>query len=249
MRTIVTASLLVWTSVHEFGQPVPASPAFEVASIKPNNSGSGRASSHVSNGEVILRNVPLRDCIEMAYQVNDARISGPDWLATERFDIVAKPRAGYPHDHEQYRPMLQALLADRFKLVIHHESKMLSAFALVVSKMGPKLEKGDPGGAHVNGGNTHITGTGMSIVELADNLTGKVDRPVVDKTGLEGVYNLQLEWAPEEKGGEPAAKPDAPPGPSLFTAIQEQLGLRLDSQKLPVDIVVVDRVEKVPTEN
>jgi uncharacterized protein (TIGR03435 family) len=182
----------------------------------------------------------------MAFHVNDARISGPDWLATTRFDILAKPPADSPHD--QFRLMMQALLADRFKLVVHRESKVLPTFALVVGNNGPKLEKGEPGGAQVNGGSTHITGKGMSMAELADNLTGNVDRPVVDQTGLDGVFDVSLEWSREEavKPGDAAA---TAPLPGLFTAIQEQLGLRLESRKLPVDIVVVDRVEKMPTEN
>jgi len=245
VRNLVIASLTVLASFNAPAQVADANAAFETASIKPNNSGSGTANSSVSNGEVILRNVPLRDCIELAYNVNDARITGPDWLATERFDILAKPPSGSPHDH--YRPMMQALLKDRFKLAVHFESKMLPAFALVVGKGGPKMEKGESGGPQVNGGNTHITGKGMSMAQLADNLAGHVDRPIIDKTGLEGVFNLNLEWSLDE----PAKTSDsaAPAKPSIFTAIQEQLGLRLDSQRLPVEIVVVDHVERVPTEN
>jgi len=201
-RNLVIASLTVLASCNAPAQVAHPTAVFETASIKPNASGSGVASSRVSNGEVILRNVPLKDCIELAYDVNDARITGPDWLATERFDILAKPPSGSPHD--QLRPMMQALLKDRFKLAVHVESKMLPAFALVVAKGGPKMEAGEPGGPQVDSGSTHITGKGMSIAQLADNLAGHVDRPIIDKTGLDGVFNLNLEWSLE------AADPPSP---------------------------------------
>jgi len=239
-QTIVSASLLFLTAACACAQPPATLPSFETASIKPNDSGSGAGSTRVSNGEVILRNVPLRDCIEMAYNVNDARIAGPEWLATARFDIIAKPPSGTPHD--QFRGMMQSLLLERFKLSVHRESKTLPVFAIVVGKGGHKLQPGEPGGAHVDGSNNRLTGKGMSMADLADNLAGRVDRPVVDQTGLDGVYDLHLEWSPDD-----TSKPAD--SPSLFTAIQEQLGLRLDSRKLPVDIVVVDHIEKLPTDN
>jgi uncharacterized protein (TIGR03435 family) len=254
MRTIVTASLIVCTSIHAFSQSAPAKPAFEVASIKPNVSGSGHAGTHISGGEVIMRNVPLRNCIEMAYHVDDARLSGPDWLASERFDIVAKPPVGAPRD--QYRQMLQTLLADRFKLIAHRESKMLPAIALVVGKNGPKLRKGDPGGPHFDVDNTTLTAGGASMAQFADHLSDMVDRPVVDKTGLEGVFDFRLEWLPDEyqsstasEAGEQRSRNEMRTGPAFFRALQEQIGLRLESQKLPIEIVVVDRIEKVPSEN
>src|SRR5260221_90014 len=145
MRAMATAGLVVLTS-YAFGQS-PA--AFEVASIKPNVSGSGHSSSHTSKGGVTMRNVSLKQCIEMAYDVKDYALSGPDWLSSEKFDIVAKPPSGTPDD--QFRPMMQSLLGDRFKLAVRREPKTLSAYALVVGKNGPQLQKVEAGdGSHMN---------------------------------------------------------------------------------------------------
>jgi uncharacterized protein (TIGR03435 family) len=248
MRTILTASLLVFVR-QAFSQSPPAGPIFEAASIKPNTSLSGHASSHVTNGEVIMRNVSLESCIQFAYRIAEGRLFGPNWLSTTRFDIIAKPPSGSPRD--QYREMMQALLADRFKLFIHHESRMLPAFALVVGKTGAKMQKGEPGGPHVDVENTKLTGTGMTMANLAETLSRHVDRPVVDKTGLDGFFDLHLEWSPEEKTSDEKSASGAPPppGPSIFTAVQEQLGLRLQAEKLPIDVIVVDHVERLPTEN
>jgi uncharacterized protein (TIGR03435 family) len=244
--TILTASLLAGRA---FSQPAPDALVFDAASIKPNTSLSGHSSSRVTNGEVIMRNVSLKGCIQLAYHLADGRLFGPDWLSTTRFDIVAKPPSGSPHD--QYRQMMQALLADRFKLAIHHESRMLPAFALVVGKNGPKLQKGEPGGPHVDTENTKMTGRGMTMANLAETLSQHLDRPVVDKTGLDGFFDLHLEWSPEEKPSDEksAAAAQPPTGPSIFTAVQEQLGLKLQAEKLPIDVVVVDHIEREPTEN
>jgi len=195
----------------------------------------------MTNGEVFMRNVSLKSCIQMAYHLSEGRLIGPDWLSTTSFDIVAKPPSGAPRD--QTREMMQALLSDRFKLAIHHESRMLPAFALVVGKNGPKLQKGGPGGPNVDVNNYKMNGKGMTMVNLAEALSRHLDRPVVDKTGLEGVFDLNLEWSPEEK------PEDVKSAPSIFTAVQEQLGLKLQAEKLPLDVVVVDHMERKPTEN
>jgi uncharacterized protein (TIGR03435 family) len=256
MRALAIASLIV-VSLTVLGQTVADRPAFEVASIKPNVSGDGHSSTHVSNGEVIARNVSLKNCVKMAFHVDDSRLRGPDWLSSVRFDIVAKPPVGSSHD--QYRAMMLALLEDRFKLAFHRESKPLAAFALVVAKSGPKLKKGEHDGSHLNTDNNKLDAQGVPMNQFADYLSNRLDRPVVDKTNLEGSYDFKLEWSAEDY--RPPAPPDgtnlaqprsikeAAAGPSFFTAIQEQLGLKLESAKLPIDIVVVDHVEKVPTEN
>lgn len=239
MRNLVIVGLLIGPA---FSQSTMNAPVFEIASIKLNTSADGHSSSHISNGELMLRNVSLKDCIELAYHVTGARLSGPDWLSSTSFDIIAKPPSGSPHD--VYRLMTQALLADRFKLAIHHESRILPAFALVVAKNGPKLEKGEPGGAHVSSKKTNLTGRGMTMADLAEFLSGRVDRTVVDKTALDGVFDLHLEWSPDEK-----LTDDKAARPSIFTALQEQLGLKLQAEKLPLDVVVVDHIERLPTEN
>jgi uncharacterized protein (TIGR03435 family) len=229
---------MVLTS-YAFGQS-----AFEVASIKPNVSGSGHSSTNTSKGGVTMRNVSLKQCIEMAYDVKDYALSGPDWLGSEKFDIVAKPPSDTPED--QFGPMLQSLLADRFKMTVHRESKTLSAYALVVGKNGPQLQKAEAGeGSHMNNdgnnGKSKLTGQRVSMPRLADFLSRQLDRPVIDMTELPGVFDLKLEWADERQA--------TAEGPSLFTALQEQLGLKLEARKLPVEILVVDHVAKVPTEN
>ena len=222
-------------------------PAFEVASIKPNTSGSRSSGTHASEGLLRMTNESLKDCIEMAYDVRDFSLLAPDWLSTTRFDIVAKPPAA-AKDRE-FRQMMQTLLAERFGLEVHREPKVLAAYALVVAKGGAKLQQGESGhGNSMNSNNdsnkSRLTAKGASMERLANYLARRLDRPVVDSTELKGVYDFTLEWTPEENK---ATSADA--GPSLFTAVQEQLGLRLQSRKLSVDILVVDHVEKVPTEN
>jgi uncharacterized protein (TIGR03435 family) len=179
----------------------------------------------------------------MAYDVKDYALSAPDWLDTERFDISAKPPSGTPQN--QFEPMLQTLLADRFKLAVHRESKVMSAYALVAGKNGPKLHAVEAGGgSHRNSDGGKLTAQKVSMPQLADFLARHLDRPVIDKTELAGVFDFELRWAQDD-----SHSTDSASGPSIFTAVQEQLGLKLQSQKLPVEILVVDHAERVPTEN
>jgi uncharacterized protein (TIGR03435 family) len=143
-------------------------------------------------------------------------------------------------------------LAGRFKLAVHRESKETSGYALVIAKGGTKLqESGGPRG-YFTVRTGLISGTRVSLRELTRALEGRLNRPVVDNTGLTAMYDIKLEWTPDQvprppDGGDERLGPD--PGPSLFTALQDQLGLRLQTHKVPVDLVIVDHVEKVPTEN
>ena len=245
-RLLATANWIIFAALAAFGQSAPP-PAFEVASVKPNTSGSGSSHTSGTTGQLTITNRSLKELIQMAYSVQDFEISGPDWLGSVKFDIVAKIPAGAQKD--QRPAMMQALLAERFELAVHRESKEMPAFALVVGKSGPKLQQVKPGGTSMNdNGNNNsrqITGEGVSMAVLAGTLARIVEHPVVDQTGLQGVYNLKLDFTPEN------AKSDGPDaaGPSIYTALQEQLGLKLQTQKLPVEIIVVDRVERVPTEN
>ena len=242
-RATARVALALFTSGWAYGQSAPAPPAFEVASVKPNPSGDHHSSSHTNNGSVIMQNVSLKQIVEMAYDVKDYALSGPDWLDTERFDISAKPPSGAPQD--QFQPMLQTLLADRFKLTVHRESKVMSAYALVVGKNGPKLHAVEAGGgSHRNSDGGKLSAQKVSMPQLADFLARHLDRPVVDKTELAGVFDFELRWAPDE-----GRSTDGASGPSIFTAVQEQLGLKLQTQKLPVEILVIDHAEKVPIEN
>jgi bla regulator protein blaR1 len=248
---------------------------FEVASIKPANPDTpGSMIQFMPGGGLKMMNVPLRAMITFAYDVRDFQISGgPGWVGTERFDVMARPdRAAVdgPEDlskmtdqqrrtiRDQIAERLRALLADRFQLAVHQESKDQPIYALVVSKDGAKLQEAKAPGARqgmsMNRG--RLQGMAAPMEMLGQTLSNVTGRPVIDKTGLTAKYDFVLEWTPEAGAdaraqgfgdgiNEPAP---APGGPTIFTALQEQLGLRLESQKGPVPTIVIDRAEK-PSEN
>jgi uncharacterized protein (TIGR03435 family) len=245
--TIVSAiALSAWA------QTAPP-PAFEVAAIKLSASGQRRANQHTSQGEVLMKNYSLKQYVEMAYDARDFSFSGPDWLETVRFDITAKPPAVWS-SKDQFGPMLQNLLAERFKLVVHRESKVMPAFALVQAKGGIKLKPvANPDGGNSSNNNGKYVASPVTMREFADFLSRQLNSPVVDKTEAPGSFNFTLEFSVDEvRPGEVKPGNDRPPdnaAPSIYTALPEQLGLRLVSQKLPVEVVVVDHMERVPTEN
>jgi bla regulator protein BlaR1 len=226
-------------------------PSFEVASIKPRGPaviGPGfRSSTGSSPGMLNYSNVTLRTCIQKAYGVRPYQISGgPNWLGDERFDIMAKAASIVPED--QMMTMLRKLLEQRFKLTTHREAKEMPVYALVVRKNGPKIHavKDDDGGTQVDGGDGHqISVRNLSMEGLVQILSRRqqTDRPVLDRTGLKGVFNFTLDFATDD-----AASADGTAGPSIFTAVQEQLGLKLEATKGPVEIIVIDHVEK-PSDN
>jgi uncharacterized protein (TIGR03435 family) len=218
------------------------SQSFEVASIKPNTSENGHSSTRPGPTELFLENTSLRKCIALAYNVSEDRdnaISAPDWLNFERYDIAAKYPAGTSLD--QVRLMLQNLLADRFKLKLHRESKEVSIYALVVAKNGPKLTASAPGTqGSIGMSQSHLSGKGVPVAALADRLSGPVfqlGRPVQDRTSISGLYDFMLDWMPDDTA------------PSVFTALQEQLGLRLEAQKGTIEVLVVDSMERKPSAN
>jgi bla regulator protein blaR1 len=238
-------------------------PSFEVATIK-----SGNPTDHrkmfglMPGGRFSASNVTLKELIIFAYNLKDQQLSGgPGWTNSDVFDVVGKPESSATP--EQIRQMMQTLLADRFKLTMRRESKELQVYNLVTAKNGPKLTESKPDEAPGPGprrmirmGRGELNGQQMSMGTLADALSKMAGRTVVDKTGLTGNYDVKLEWTPD--AGEPQMRSMMPegapppvadgPGISLFTAIQEQLGLKLDSQKGPVDVFMIERVEK-PSEN
>jgi uncharacterized protein (TIGR03435 family) len=240
MRATVTL-LLASIAVCAFAQQTDEALEFEAASIKVNKTGSGSSSSHSTSGQLVATNLSLRDYIRMAFSVRDYQISGPDWLTSERFDIVAKipPHKGEP----QLGPRMQKLLEDRFKLKIHRESKEFPVYALVAAKGGAKIQPVENKGQNnTNTNNTHMVATQITMARLAEALARFMDRPVVDFTEMKGVYDVKLDWVPDDAG------PDAA-GPTLVIALQQQLGLRLQQQKAPIDLIVVDHVERTPIEN
>ncbi len=240
MRT-VHVLLCASLAACAFGQQAAEVLEFEAASVKPNKSGSNHSESHGTPGQLVALNMSLRAYICRAYNVRDYQVSGPDWMGSEKFDIVAKypPHSG----DSQPGPRLQKLLADRFKLAIHRESKEFPVYALVAAKNGLKIKPVEDNGDH--GSNTErgkFVGTGITMARFAEFLARNMDRPVVDLSEIKGVFNITLEWTPDEAGQDTG-------GPTLLTALQQQLGLRLQPQKAPIEMIVVDHAERVPVEN
>jgi uncharacterized protein (TIGR03435 family) len=228
--------------------------AFEVATIKPNGSGGGGSSTDSTNGLLRITNQTLRNFIQYAYNVRDFQISGgPSWMGSDRYDIAAKPES--PAHDQQIKQMLQTLLSDRFQLRFHRETREGAGFALVVGKNGPRLQparesnsSGITSGRNSSTGLLTLSGKRASLDEIAANLAARLERPVFNKTGLAGKFDFELSWVQDlTPSGAGVPSPSAS-GPSLVTAVQEQLGLRLESQKGPVDILVIDQVSR-PREN
>jgi uncharacterized protein (TIGR03435 family) len=215
---------------------------FEVASVKPNATGSGHAGLDIDGNMIRMTNVTLQSVIVWAYEISAPRLSGPGWLESERYDIVAKTESGAPGP-----AMMRTLLAERFKLAVHVVTKESPIYALVVAKNGPKLKKAESGEDDMNSKRGHLTARKVSMARLADFLArprSGLGRPVIDKTDLEGAFDFTLDWTPDSDAQTSETAPL-----SIFVALQEQLGLKLESQKGPVEVLIVDRVEKIPVEN
>lgn len=210
---------------------------FEVASVKPGDANARGNSANFPAGRMVLRNYPLKGLIEMAYEINDSELIGePKGFDKEGYDIDATVPRGASDD--QRMEMLQALLVDRFKLAFHRETRSLQAYVLTVAKGGAKLSPAT--GQGTSYGPRMIKGKSIDLPELAEMLTKVLGRPVFDETGIKGSYDVSLDFAPVQ------ASPDgdAESGPSIFAAIQEQLGLKLEATKRPVEVMVIDHVEK-----
>jgi bla regulator protein BlaR1 len=283
-RRSVGACLALLSAVGLCGQSSTAPLTFEVASVKPSATDDRRSMIQIQpGGGLRTSGSTLKMLLTMAYDVREFQISGgPAWINTDRYDILAKAErsAGVenpPDDPrkmteeqrktvgDQMRERLRALLADRFQLTLHRETKEQSVYALVVAKTGPKLQESQtkegtgPRGPMMRMGRGDLSGQGVRLDMLASTLSNQLGRTVIDRTGLKGNFDFKLTWTPDPGqsatplGGGPPPGVDAPPppdpnGPSVFTALQEQLGLRLESQKGPVEMLVIDRVEK-PSEN
>jgi uncharacterized protein (TIGR03435 family) len=224
---------------------IPAQ-VFEVASVKPNRSGRMQGSTGRSGDQITFENVPLREWIEIAYGVPDRHylLSGPAWLDSERFDLVAKVPPDVPR--AQVLVMLRALLTERFLLQTHVETRELNVYSLTIARAGPKLQLSPTTEANFTFGSGHIVAKALSMEEFAARLSGpvfKLGRPVLNTTGLSDAFDFTLDWRSDEIPVETSA------APSLFTAIQEQLGLRLEPAKSKLEIRVVDHAERVPAGN
>lgn len=242
------ASLLLSVSWTACAQSTPP-PRFDVASIKPTplDQYDGSSGIPTGHGRLTGNHVTLKRCIVGAYAIGPGQITGgPPWLDTDRFEISAKAEG--PAGDDDLMLMLRTLLADRFKLALHRETHMQDALVLETAKGGPKLEKADAGNSVTNGSHGGIDAKASSMSQLANLLSRATGSPVVDRTGLDGVFNFKLSWSPDsDKPVKPGEIP-GDTGPSLYTAIQQQLGLRLQARKVPVEVLVIDHAEK-PSEN
>jgi len=197
-----------------------------------------------NDGRFEGKNVSVKDLLQEAYAIKKSLISGvPGTVASARFDVLAKVLSPGDDEGKQRRAKMLALLVDRFHLKAHVETKTLSVYELVVMKGGPKFKAavGTSGGTHIT--NRELTATAVPMQDLASILTDQVQKTVIDKTGLTGLYDYALKWSKDDfvdAGGANA--------PSIYTALQEQLGLKLQAGKGPVETLVIDHME-MPTEN
>ena len=279
------AAALASTLLAHAAAQTPASPTFEVATVKPNKSGEGFIRFGMQpGGRFTAQNVPLFELIRFAYNVQPFQIEGgPRWITSDRFDVTGKAEGEIAFTGAQTGPvhlMMQNLLAERFGLRVRRETKEASIFALVLArgdgKLGPKIEPSTvdcaalargrgagPGGppppppafkpgvrpeCGMFGGLGSVAAGGIPMDAVAQMLSMRLRRVVVNKTGLTGNYAFDLEFAPDQMPGgavlNGAPPPVDPNGPSLFTALQEQLGLKLDSQRGPVEMLVVESVSQ-----
>jgi uncharacterized protein (TIGR03435 family) len=247
IRAFVAASILSLAMAY-------AQPAFEVASIKPQKwTGNGGVYVMVRGNTLTGEHTDLGSLVEFAYNLKDFQLfGGPAWTrhgmldSSELFQVIAKPPAGQTPSIDQFRQMLQTLLADRFHLQIHHITKQMPAYSLVIAKGGPKL-KASAGGDRAMKTRTvqrvglHVDATNVTIQEALDGQIGiYAGRPMFDKTGLTGHYDFSMEWLQDQT----AAGADVSGLQSYATALQDQLGLRLESTTAPFDTVVIDHAEE-----
>jgi bla regulator protein blaR1 len=233
-----------------FAQPAPK-PSFEVASVKPADSSDKPGFLQAAPGRLTLNSVTVKMLIQQAWAISGYRIyGGPSWLDSTRFNIAAKASDGTGNlTLDQMRPMLQTLLTDRFHLALHPETKELPLYRLVVSRGGKKFgESAVSGEPQSRMGTGRITDDKASLDTLASQLGQQLGRFVLNRTGLQGYFDFHVQWTPDP-GQNLGGDSDTPPpagadGPSIFTALQEQLGLKLESGKGPVEVLVVDRAEK-----
>jgi uncharacterized protein (TIGR03435 family) len=259
LRSFILLLLMVSASL---AQTAPLS--FEVTSIRPNRSGETQGAVYFQPGRFVAQNATVKMLVAYAYGLKDFQISGgPKWIDSDRFDIVgkedetvsaARQKLPWKQYREQLGLMVQAMLADRFQLRVVHQPREASILALLVAPGGPKLVGSERKGyeADFRGGRGRLAAAGVSLAQLADALSWMPEvgsRKVVDETGIEGTFDLTLNWSWEESpdnGGPPiTVQPNAP---TMFTAIREQLGLRFQAKQGSLDYVVIERVEQ-PSEN
>ena len=259
----VVAVLVMFPRVSVPQAPPPmaadADPSYEVATIKPAGPDEHRV-VQVQGVRLFTASTSLLDLMMFAYGVHEAQVTGgPEWVKTEKFDLLIQPNMPGRPSTVQMRAIVRKLLADRFKLVLHHAQKELAVYGIVAAKGGPKMT---PTTAEAVATNTATAGysegrfmvKNASMSEFASLMQRYVglDRPIVDHTGISGKYDFKMSWTPDslQMNSNPPGRTtnDTNAGPDLFTAIQEQLGLKLQPIKEPTDVLVIDSVEQ-PSEN
>lgn len=229
--------------------------SFDVASIRVSElarkggEGSRREQIEVSPGSVIMHNLRFLSLVRWAYHVKDYQVNGPSWISSERYDLSAK--AGEKADEEQMQAMLQKLLADRFQLAVHKEKKEMSVYVLTVGKGGPKFKPSASDG-EMNfqpSGMFKAKASGVTVQQFCDLLSNPLQAPVLDETGLKGKFDAQVDMSPYIPQDPTEIKGPQDIAAIAVTALQEMLGLKLESKKAAVDLIVVDKAEKMPTEN
>jgi uncharacterized protein (TIGR03435 family) len=229
-----TSIVLLVVAAAAFAQ----APSFEAASIKPCTSLDNGTSSNSTTATLTMTGYTLRNLIRDAYQVKDFQIAGgPKWMSDDRYDINAK--ASGPAKYAELMVMLQTLLAERFKLTIHRDSKPYPGYALVVAKKGLKIQLAEnPKGSSMSNHNGEVTAKGASMARFADWLARQVQAPVSDETNIAGVFDFTMHYVRDEQAGAALDQPN------LFGALEDQLGLKLEPRKASIEVIVVDSAEK-----
>ena len=249
MRIMRPSAVIALMSYGAFGQSTSSAtaPTFEVAAIKSNKTGGAKGALQLKPGSLTGTNVTLKQLMRFAYELQESQLSGPDWIETDGYDVTARPTNAATA--AQLRLMLQTLLEDRFKLKSHRETKEMPVYYLIVADGGPKLrdpKEQEAFDAAAAGRPPFRPGfgamfTNKDLPEFAERLSRGIGRHVVDKTGIKGRYWFQLEWASDHDQPGTAS-------PSLLSAIQEQLGLKLEEHLAPTEVLIIDHLEK-PFEN
>jgi uncharacterized protein (TIGR03435 family) len=253
----ITLSLMAATA----GGQTPPAPKYTYEVVSVHLSAPGQTNSRIgpgAQGGLRAQNVSVMNLLTFAYDVRGYQFpDAPSWVWSEHYDVSFTPdkEDGLPGDgaarserdafFNRTRQRMQAVLRDRFGLVLRAEQRIMPIYALTVAKGGAKLIAGDSTHfAEIEVHDTQMTATDSSIKGLADFLSGALDRPVADETALAGVYNFKLEWSPDTDSPDAAVKNNIAGGPSIFTAVTEQLGLRLESKRGPAPVYVIVKIEK-----
>jgi uncharacterized protein (TIGR03435 family) len=228
------------------------SPAFESSAIRASQEVEAPSRYFTGPLKVTLQNQTLKDCVRIAYDVKAARAAagGPRWIETQRFDIEAKAASAL--DDREMKAALRALLLERFHLTLHRETRMFPGYALTVAKGGLKIREAPPGPSRISTRHGSMTGENVSLASLAQALSDLLNTPVIDMTAVPRVFTFMLEWTPDvvQPGAltaddpEPNVLPDMPRGPSMSGALEDQLGLKLEKRKVPLEVLVIDQAER-----